>query len=121
MSDIREQAIEVAAKASATVWGDPAPDKVDYVVAVAVVDAIIPVIRDDAYAEFQGASEMEVRAWRDDFIAERTESEVLERLRARVKELLQERESDYVKSHDPFDAGAAAALIDVIAVLDGAK
>lgn len=108
MSDIREQAIEVAARASATAWGDPAPDKVDYVVAVAVVDAITPVIeakeRDRSAAEFR-----------------RKETEVLERLRTRMKELLQEREADYVKSHDPFDAGAAAALIDVIAVLDGAE
>ena len=85
MSTVRERAIEAGARALREYWMN-AGLETNEEFAAAVVDAVEPILRADAYAEFMGATEMERRAWRDDFIAARTEADLRERIAQEIED-----------------------------------
>jgi hypothetical protein len=85
----------------------------------AAVEAAEPVIRAD---EREAVLSRQRRSmWAEELAATieiESRAHIYADLRTKVQALLEERDAEYVVSHDTFDVGAAVALREVLALLD---
>jgi hypothetical protein len=110
--DVRARCIEVGAQASAKAWGDPAPDKVDYVVATAVVDAVTPIIR--AAEQSRVVAQANVEELQHRAALRAVEAEARERLREQARDLPSRVELDETGNEVTW-----VRYADVCGLLDG--